>query len=82
MERVLSWALVWAAGLAQLAAGYFISIDANEEQCFFDRVSSGVKMGLMFEVFSPSIIAFFDHLLLSLAGSVSLEPRLSDPVNG
>ncbi len=30
--------------------GYFISIDANEEQCFFDRVTSGTKMGLMFEV--------------------------------
>lgn len=30
--------------------GYFISIDANEEHCFFDKVSAGTKMGLMFEV--------------------------------
>ncbi|VDN54904.1 unnamed protein product [Dracunculus medinensis] len=30
--------------------GYLINIDANEEQCFFDRVVSGTKMGLMFEV--------------------------------
>ncbi|KAI6235885.1 Suppressor/enhancer of lin-12 protein 9 [Aphelenchoides besseyi] len=30
--------------------GYFINIDANEEQCFFDRATSGTKMGLMFEV--------------------------------
>uniref|UniRef100_A0A1I8B3Z4 GOLD domain-containing protein n=1 Tax=Meloidogyne hapla TaxID=6305 RepID=A0A1I8B3Z4_MELHA len=30
--------------------GYFIHIDANEELCFFDRVVSGTKMGLMFEV--------------------------------
>ena len=29
---------------------YFIHVDANEEQCFFDRVTSGTKMGLMFEV--------------------------------
>jgi hypothetical protein len=29
---------------------YFIHIDANEEHCFFDRVTSGTKMGLMFEV--------------------------------
>ncbi|PAA48146.1 hypothetical protein BOX15_Mlig002731g1 [Macrostomum lignano] len=29
---------------------YFITIDANEEQCFFDRVVSGTKMTLMFEV--------------------------------
>uniref|UniRef100_A0A1I7X8P2 GOLD domain-containing protein n=1 Tax=Heterorhabditis bacteriophora TaxID=37862 RepID=A0A1I7X8P2_HETBA len=32
------------------SASYFIHIDANEEQCFFDRVISGTKMGLMFEV--------------------------------
>ncbi|CAI5450833.1 unnamed protein product [Caenorhabditis angaria] len=30
--------------------GYFIHIDANEEQCFFDRLTSGTKFGLMFEV--------------------------------
>lgn len=30
--------------------GYFIHLDANEEQCFFDRVTSGTKMSLMFEV--------------------------------
>lgn len=29
---------------------FFINIDANEEQCFFDRVTSGTNMGLMFEV--------------------------------
>uniref|UniRef100_A0A1I7V4B3 GOLD domain-containing protein n=1 Tax=Caenorhabditis tropicalis TaxID=1561998 RepID=A0A1I7V4B3_9PELO len=32
------------------AASYFIHVDANEEQCFFDRLTSGTKMGLMFEV--------------------------------
>ncbi|WKY02955.1 hypothetical protein Q1695_016338 [Nippostrongylus brasiliensis] len=31
-------------------SAYFINIDANEEQCFFDRVISGTKIGLMFEV--------------------------------
>lgn len=30
--------------------GYFIHIDAHAEECFFDRVSSGSKMSLMFEV--------------------------------
>jgi len=30
--------------------GFFIHLDANEEQCFFDRVTSGTKMSLMFEV--------------------------------
>jgi len=29
---------------------YLITIDAHAEDCFFDRVSSGTKMSLMFEV--------------------------------
>jgi len=36
--------------LPSITSAYFISIDANEEQCFFERSSSGTKMGLMFEV--------------------------------
>uniref|UniRef100_A0A915AJQ6 GOLD domain-containing protein n=1 Tax=Parascaris univalens TaxID=6257 RepID=A0A915AJQ6_PARUN len=35
---------------ASISSAYFIHVDANEEQCFFDRVVSGTKMGLMFEV--------------------------------
>jgi len=34
----------------QHTAGYFIHIDAHAEECFFDRVTSGTKMSLMFEV--------------------------------
>lgn len=29
---------------------YFINIDAHAEECFFDKVASGTKMSLMFEV--------------------------------
>ena len=29
---------------------YFLLIDAHSEECFFDRVTSGTKMGLTFEV--------------------------------
>ncbi|WAR01706.1 TMED2-like protein [Mya arenaria] len=29
---------------------YFVNIDANAEECFFDKVTSGTKMSLMFEV--------------------------------
>lgn len=25
---------------------YFITVDAHEEQCFFDKVEAGTKMGL------------------------------------
>jgi hypothetical protein len=28
----------------------FVNIDANAEECFFDKVTSGTKMSLMFEV--------------------------------
>lgn len=36
--------------LLQAAYGYFVSVDAHADACFFDRVSSGMKMGLTFEV--------------------------------
>ena len=29
---------------------YFITVDAHAEECFFDKVKMGTKMGLMFEV--------------------------------
>ncbi|XP_013391803.1 transmembrane emp24 domain-containing protein 2-like [Lingula anatina] len=29
---------------------YFVSIDANAEECYFERVKPGTKMSLMFEV--------------------------------
>lgn len=29
---------------------YFVTIDANAEECFFDRVTSGTRMTLLFEV--------------------------------
>lgn len=42
-------ALVLAA-LCATASGYFVSVDAHAEECFYERVNSGTKMGLMFEV--------------------------------
>ena len=32
------------------AQSYFITVDAHAEECFFDKVKTGTKMGLMFEV--------------------------------
>lgn len=40
-------------GLLSLLHGsraFFVTVDAHAEECFFDRVKSGTKMGLMFEV--------------------------------
>ncbi|KAL1454249.1 hypothetical protein WDU94_010522 [Cyamophila willieti] len=30
--------------------GYFVTVDAHSEECFFDKVEIGTKMGLMFEI--------------------------------
>ena len=30
--------------------GYFVTVDAHAEECFFDKVKKGTKMGLTFEV--------------------------------
>ncbi|XP_011315297.1 transmembrane emp24 domain-containing protein 2 [Fopius arisanus] len=32
------------------ASAYFITVDAHAEECFFDRVEQGTKMGLTFEI--------------------------------
>ncbi|KAE8285403.1 Transmembrane emp24 domain-containing protein 2 [Larimichthys crocea] len=42
--------VVLLAALCATASGYFVSIDAHAEECFYERVNSGTKMGLMFEV--------------------------------
>ncbi|KAB0403425.1 hypothetical protein E2I00_014412 [Balaenoptera physalus] len=41
--------LVLRAALLATVSGYFISLDAHAEECFFRRVTSGTKMGLIFE---------------------------------
>lgn len=42
--------LALLAALLATASGYFVSIDAHAEECFFERVTSGTKMSLIFEV--------------------------------
>lgn len=48
MKLIIVFAIL--CHIIQHLDGYFITVDANEEQCFFDRVTSGTKMSLMFEV--------------------------------
>jgi len=33
-----------------LTEGYFVTIDAHAEECFFEKVTTGTKLGLAFEV--------------------------------
>jgi len=51
MEQLL-WTLTICviASLLTSVQSVFISIDAHAEECFFDKVTSGTKMSLMFEV--------------------------------
>ena len=46
----LNFLVLILAQLAAMARAYFITVDAHAEECFFDKVKSGTKMGLMFEV--------------------------------
>ncbi|XP_067083881.1 transmembrane emp24 domain-containing protein 2-like isoform X1 [Osmerus mordax] len=47
---VLPEIMVLLAMLSVKASGYFVNIDAHAEECFFERVKAGTKMGLMFQV--------------------------------
>ncbi|XP_041436283.1 transmembrane emp24 domain-containing protein 2 isoform X1 [Xenopus laevis] len=46
----LSELVTLLAFFSATASGYFVSIDAHAEECFFEQVTSGTKMGLIFEV--------------------------------
>lgn len=41
---------VFMLQLLQPIRAYYLTIDAHAEECFFDRVTTGTKMGLTFEV--------------------------------
>eukprot|EP00095_Tigriopus_kingsejongensis_P010613 maker-scaffold795_size96016-snap-gene-0.22 protein:Tk10613 transcript:maker-scaffold795_size96016-snap-gene-0.22-mRNA-1 annotation:"transmembrane emp24 domain-containing protein 2 precursor" len=43
-------ALMVMLSLIQKSTAYFVTVDAHAEECFFDKVKMGTKMGLMFEV--------------------------------
>merc|ERR1712126_719652 len=49
MSTLIGWLVTSLALLASVEA-YFVTVDAHAEECFFDKVKSGTKMGLMFEV--------------------------------
>ncbi|XP_061044532.1 transmembrane emp24 domain-containing protein 2-like [Eubalaena glacialis] len=47
---MLAELLVFLAAILAMASDYFVSTDAHAEECFFEQVTSGTKMGLIFEV--------------------------------
>uniref|UniRef100_A0A2K5XZB1 GOLD domain-containing protein n=1 Tax=Mandrillus leucophaeus TaxID=9568 RepID=A0A2K5XZB1_MANLE len=48
--------LVLLATLLAMVSGYFISINPHAEECCFERVTSGTKMGLISEVAEGSFL--------------------------
>lgn len=52
--RLTSWLSVLCVtvmiALLRPAQGYFITVDAHAEECYFDRALAGTKLGLTFEV--------------------------------
>ena len=50
MKSILITTFLALCALFPLNEAYFISIDAHAEECFFEKVTSGTKMSLMFEV--------------------------------
>ncbi|GAB6030122.1 Transmembrane emp24 domain-containing protein 2 [Chamberlinius hualienensis] len=52
MEKlnIIGLVVVCSLLLANTAYGYFIVVDAHAEECFFDRVQTGTKLSLTFQV--------------------------------
>ena len=50
MQSSLSVLSIFLTYFVSVTRSYFITVDAHAEECFFDKVKSGTKMGLMFEV--------------------------------
>nr|CAG4645103.1 EOG090X0D99 [Leptodora kindtii] len=46
----VAFVCISVALMAASVSGYYVTVDAHAEECFFDKVSSGTKMGLTFEV--------------------------------
>merc|ERR1712133_259894 len=49
-ESFFLFAVVVICSFLPTSNGYFTTIDAHAEECFFDKVTAGTKMSLMFEV--------------------------------
>lgn len=66
--------VVLLAVLSATASGYFVSIDAHAEECFYERVNSGTKMGLMFEVAEGGFLDI-DVEVRCVAGMINRRPN-------
>ena len=72
---LLSVSVLW---LCPQAHGYFVGVDAHAEECFFDRVSSGMKMSLTFEVVDGGFL----DIDVKVSSSTSLGGETAPGVSG
>ena len=52
---------------AKITSGYLITLDAHQEECFYERLSQGTKVKFLFEVLD--------------GGSLDIELTIKDPAN-
>ena len=85
---VINWlAILFSAFSICNVSGYFIVVDANAEECFFDRVTAGTKMSLTFEVAEGGFldidvtVRIVELMLLRVCVVLFLEDSLSAPNN-
>ena len=60
--------------LCPQARAYFTNVDAHAEECFFDRVSSGMKMSLTFEVVEGGFLDIDVKVAVGMAAPVQERP--------
>ena len=52
MISPLNYCAVWLALFAFSANAYYVTLDAHAEECFFDKVSAGTKLGIFLQLSS------------------------------
>ena len=63
----------------EYCTAYFVHIDAHAEECFFDKVTSGTKMSLMFEVAEGGFLDIDVKVSASLLRCVEQTPTPTPP---
>ena len=48
--RLVFCYLISLSFFLSVCSGYFVNVDAHNVECFFDKVTTGMKMSLTFEV--------------------------------
>jgi hypothetical protein len=73
-KPLLTWAVVLCC--LSFCAAFTITVDANKEECFYETVSQGDSIGIMYQVVSGGFLDI-DLLVRVLLGFDYLVPRCS-----